>query len=111
MSALAISHGSTSSAATPSSAATSDASVAQRVEELLLERLHPVKDEVFLGREVVEHRRLGDLRLPGDLRHRDRVEAPLGEQPPSRVGDLLPRALLLKFARSECGRHRVGALQ
>jgi len=83
--------------------------VAKRAQQLLLEGLHPAKDEVFLGREVVEHRRLGDLRLPGDLGDRHLVEAPLREQPPRRIGDQLPGPLLLQLAKSELGRHRLGS--
>ena len=69
--------------------------VADAREHLLLECLETAVEKVFLGGEVVEHGRLGDLRLTGDLGHRNRVEAPLGEQPTRRVGDQLPGALLL----------------
>ena len=69
--------------------------LADRREQLLLERLEPPVDEVFLGREVVVDRLLGHVRRAGDLRDRHPLEPALGEQAPGGLGDQLPRLLLL----------------
>jgi hypothetical protein len=73
---------------------------ADRLDQPGAEGLEPEEEEVFLVREVVEHRGGGDLGLAGDLGHRHPVEAPVGEQSPSRVGDQLAGLLLLTFAES-----------
>ena len=68
------------------------------VEEALLEELHPAVEQVFLGGEVVED---GDLRHvggPRHLGHSDLIEASVGEQAASRLGDELARLLLLALA-------------
>ena len=75
--------------------------VADRSQELVLERLHAVKDEVFLGRKVVEHGRLGNVRVARDLRDRYVLEPALREQTPRRFGRSLPGALLLALTKSK----------
>ena len=79
--------------------------VANGLEELLLEGLHLAVDEVFLGGEVVEDRRLGDVGFAGDLGDRDLVEAPLHEEVHRGVADQLAGALLLAFPHSQLGAH------
>ena len=79
--------------------------VADAREHLFLECLETAVEKVFLGGEVVEHGRLGDLRLTGDLGHRNGVESPLGEQPPRGVGDQLSGALLLALSETQLGGH------
>jgi hypothetical protein len=68
---------------------------ADRLQQLVLEGLKAPVDEVLLGGEVVEHRLLGDLRGPRDLRHGDALEAALAEEAPGGLGDELARLLLL----------------
>jgi hypothetical protein len=75
--------------------------LADGLDQLGPERLQPVEEQVFLGREVVEHRRHRDLGLAGDLGHRDPLEAAVGEQPPGRVGDQLACLLLLALAEAQ----------
>ena len=72
--------------------------LADGVAELLLERLQAPVNEVFLRREVVEHRLLGDLGLARDLGDGDAFEAPLGEPAARDLGDQLARVLLLALA-------------
>ncbi len=74
--------------------------LADRAEELLLERLEARVEEVLLRREVVEDGLLGDLRRARDLRDRHALEAPLGEELPRRGGDVLARLLLLPLAEA-----------
>jgi hypothetical protein len=69
---------------------------ADRLQQCVLEGLHAAVDQVFLGREVVEHGRLRDLGRPGDLGDADLLEAPLGEQPPSGPLEQLPCLLLFR---------------
>ena len=72
---------------------------ADRVGQPGAEGLQPPVEQVFLGGEVVEDRRLRDLRLPRNLGDSHPVEPPVGEQPPRGVGDQLPRLLLLQLAK------------
>jgi hypothetical protein len=55
--------------------------VANRGEKLVLERLEAAVDELFLGRKVVEHGRLGDVGFAGDLVDADPLEAALRTNP------------------------------
>ena len=68
---------------------------AHRLEEVLLEELHPSVEQVFFGREVVEHRDLGDVGGAGNLRHGHVLETPPGEQSSGAVEDGLPGLLFL----------------
>ena len=81
-----------------SSTETPGSALADGREQLLLERLEPPVDEVFLGREVVVDRLLGDVGLARHLRDGDPVEAALGEQAPRSLGDQLPHLVLLALA-------------
>jgi hypothetical protein len=72
-----------------------------RVEQLVLERLEPVVEEVFLGREVVEDGLLGDVGLARDLGDGDRVEAPLEKKATGGLGDQLARLLFLALTKPE----------
>ncbi len=71
---------------------------ANRLEQLVLERLEPRVEEVLLRREVVEDGLLGDVGLPCDLGDGDAFEAALGEEPARRLRDQLARLLLLAFS-------------
>src|SRR4029077_1335381 len=64
------------------------------------EGLEPRVEQVLLGAEIVEHGRLGDLRLPRDLGDRHLVEAAGRVQPPRGVRDQLPGLLLLQLAKT-----------
>src|SRR5207249_4665088 len=57
--------------------------------------LQAVQDQRLLGGEVVEDRLLRYPARLGDLRHADRVEAPLHEHPGRRIGQLLAHQPLL----------------
>lgn len=76
---------------------------AQGGDQGLLMRGHPVIDQVFLGPEVVEDGRLGDLGNPGDLGDGDPFEAVLEEQRECGVGDLPPSPPLLAFPQARLG--------
>jgi hypothetical protein len=73
--------------------------LADRRQQLLLERLEPAVEEVLLGGEVVEDGRLGYVRRPGDLGDRDAVKPAFCKQVPGRVGYQLPCLLLLALAQ------------
>lgn len=60
----------------------------------------PVQHQVFLGGEVPEEGRLGDLGRRGDVVDRDAVEAALQEQRDGRVADGVARLLLLAGPQS-----------
>src|SRR5262249_13404192 len=72
-----------------------------------LERLESEVEHVLLGAEVVEHGRLGDLRVARDLGYGHSVEPAIGEQPPGGVGDELPSPLLLQLTQSHIRRHEI----
>ena len=78
-----------------------DWAVADGPQELVLERFHSLVDEVFLGREVVEHRRLGHLRRPGDLGHAHVLETAPGEQLQGSGRDELAGLVLLALPQPE----------
>src|SRR5947209_6777949 len=65
-----------------------------------LSRRYLVEEQVLFGREVVVDRLLGDVRRGCNLGDRHVVEAAFGEQLHGPVGDLLPRAELLRLAQA-----------
>jgi hypothetical protein len=79
--------------------------LADGVDQLGLERLHPAVEEVLFGREVVVDRALGDVGGPCHLGHGDRVEAPVAEQPVRRRGDQRPGLALLALSKPRPGAH------
>src|SRR5207253_4797651 len=73
--------------------------LADGVEQLLLEDLHPAEEEVFLRREVVEDCLPRDVGLACDVVDRDGVEAALLEEATRRLGDRAPGLLLLALPK------------
>ena len=70
-----------------------------RLTQRLFARRHLVEEEVFLRREVVEDRLLGDARLGRDLGDGNVVEAALDEEAHRRIRNLPPRLLFLRLAQ------------
>jgi hypothetical protein len=81
--------------------------VPHRGQELVFERVHPLVDEVLLGREVVEDGLLRDIGRPRDLGDADLIEAVLEKETLGRVGDRPARLLLLPLTKSKLGAHGV----
>jgi hypothetical protein len=77
---------------------------ANRLEQLVLERLEAPVDEILLRREVVVDSLLRHLRRACDLGDRDSLEAALDEETERRLRDVLACALLLPLAKTaHCG--------
>ncbi len=70
----------------------------------------PVKHQVFLGGEVPEESRLGDLGPRGDAVDRDAVEAALQEQRDGRVSNGVARPPLLPGPQSRQLAHPATAI-
>jgi hypothetical protein len=79
--------------------------VADRRDQGRLELLQLAVDQIFLGREVVEHGRLGHVGPPGYVHDRHTVEAVLGEKVERRRRDRLPGLLLLAFPQARLSLH------
>ena len=76
---------------------------ADQVAQPILNLLLAVGDQLFLGREVVVDRLLGDLGLARHVADRDMFVAALGEQAGRGVGDEPAGARLLELAQSGSG--------